>query len=123
MEENTGKFLWIDLTVPEAQNIRDFYSAVVGWTWEAVAVNDYEDYNVKTPSGELVAGICHQRGVNANLPPAWINYVIVNSVSSSMQACVEKGGKVIDGPRKQNEDIFVIIQDPAGAYIGLYGKE
>jgi len=123
MEENTGKLLWIDLTVPEAENIRDFYSAVVGWEWEPVAVGDYSDYNIKTPSGELVAGICHRQGVNANLPPAWINYVIVHSVSESVKACIDNGGKIVDGPRTQNEDIFVIIQDPAGAYIGLYGKE
>jgi predicted enzyme related to lactoylglutathione lyase len=123
MEENTGKFLWIDLTVPEADNIRDFYSAVVGWNWEPVSVGDYEDYNIKTPEGELVAGICHRKGVNGNLPPAWINYVIVESVTASMKACTDLGGRIVDGPRKQNEDIFVIIQDPAGAYIGLYGKE
>jgi uncharacterized protein len=123
MEENTGKFLWIDLTIPGAEDIRDFYSAVVGWTWEPVAVGDYQDYNIKTPAGELVAGICHKRGVNEKLPPVWINYVIVSSVAESMKTCLEKGGRIIDGPRKQNEDIFVIIQDPAGAYIGLYGKE
>ena len=123
MEEKTGKFLWIDLTVPEAEQIRDFYSAVVGWTWDPVSVEDYEDYNIKTPGGELVAGICHRRGVNNNLPPAWINYVIVESVGASLDACVSKGGKIIDGPRKQQEDVFVIIQDPAGAFIGLYGKE
>ena len=123
MEEKTGKFLWIDLTVPEAEQIRDFYSAVVGWTWDPVSVADYEDYNIKTPAGELVAGICHRRGVNNNLPPAWINYVVVESVGASLEACVSKGGKIIDGPRKQQEDVFVIIQDPAGAYIGLYGKE
>ena len=123
MEENTGKFLWIDLTVPEAEKIRDFYNAVVGWTWEPVAVSDYQDYNIKTPAGELVAGICHKRGVNENLLPVWINYVIVGSVGESMKACLENGGKLIDGPRKQNEDVFVIIQDPAGACIGLYGKE
>ena len=35
----------------------------------------------------------------------------------------EHGGKMIDGPGKQKNDAFVIIQDPAGVYIGLYGKE
>ena len=40
-----------------------------------------------------------------------------------MKACIDNGGRIVDGPRSQNEDIFVIIQDPAGAYIGLYGKE
>ena len=123
MEENTGKILWVDLTVPEAEKIRDFYTEVVGWSWEAVSVESYEDYNIKTPAGELVAGICHRQGVNSNLPPAWINYVIVKSVSESMKKCIDNGGNVVDGPRVQGEDIFVIIQDPAGAYIGLYGKE
>jgi predicted enzyme related to lactoylglutathione lyase len=123
MEENTGKFLWIDLTVSEADKVRDFYSAVVGWNWEPVAVGDYEDYNIMTPGGELVAGICYRKGLNINLPPAWINYVIVDSVMDSMKTCTDLGGHIVDGPRKQNEDLFVIIQDPAGAYIGLYGKE
>lgn len=123
MEENTGKILWVDLTVPEAEKIRDFYSEVVGWSWESVSVGEYEDYNIKTPAGELVAGVCHRQGVNANLPAAWINYVIVSSVSGSMKKCIDHGGRIVDGPRIQGEDIFVIIQDPAGAYIGLYGKE
>ena len=40
-----------------------------------------------------------------------------------MHTCPEHGGKLMDGLRKQKNDAFVNIQDPAGAFIGLYGKE
>jgi len=29
----------------------------------------YEDYSMLAASGEAVAGVCHSRGPNANLPP------------------------------------------------------
>ena len=32
----TGSMAWIDLTVKNAETVRDFYSAVVGWTSEEV---------------------------------------------------------------------------------------
>jgi predicted enzyme related to lactoylglutathione lyase len=33
-----GSVGWIDLTVPEAEEVRDFYSAVVGWKSEPVDI-------------------------------------------------------------------------------------
>jgi uncharacterized protein len=123
MAEQKGIFLWVDLTVTEAEKIREFYSAVIGWTYEGVDMGGYEDYSMKTPNGEVVAGICHNQGVNANIPPCWINYISVESVKESTKACLEKGGKIIEGPRKQKEDFFAIIQDPAGAHFAIYGKE
>ncbi|MFB3107254.1 MAG: hypothetical protein ACE1ZA_20350, partial [Pseudomonadales bacterium] len=39
-----------------------------------------------------VAGICHARGSNANLPPQWLIYINVADVDKSVQRCVEMGG-------------------------------
>ena len=122
MDSRLGKFMWADLTVDDAIRLRDFYCSVADWTWEAVSMGEYEDYMMKNADGDVVAGICHHRGVNNKIPPHWINYLVVKSVHDSAGKCIEAGGEVVDGPRKMGEDLYVLIQDPAGAYIALYGK-
>jgi len=42
-EQNAGAIAWIDLTVPDAESLRDFYAAVAGWTPSAVAMDGYDD--------------------------------------------------------------------------------
>lgn len=60
-----GAIGWIDLTVPNAPAVRDFYAAVVGWTVQDVKMGDYADYTMRTSeSGEAVAGVCHAQGTN-----------------------------------------------------------
>ena len=38
-----GTIGWLDLTVPDAAPIRDFYKAVVGWEHQAFDMGGYED--------------------------------------------------------------------------------
>jgi len=118
--QKTGKILWQDLTVEDAEQVRDFYSAVVGWTFEKVSLGDYEDYNMIHPEDKaVVAGICHKRGVNKNIPSQWLNYVLVDNLDSSIKQCVAHGGKIVDGPKNMGQARLVIIQDPAGAFLAL----
>ena len=72
-EPKTGTIGWTDLTVENADAVRDFYQAVVGWTPGAVSMGDYDDYAMSPQGSEMpVAGICHARGVNAGQPPVWM---------------------------------------------------
>ena len=117
-----GTIAWADLTVPDADRLRDFYSAVVGWTAEPVEMGGYSDYSMQRPTDlQTVAGICHARGVNAGLPPQWLVYITVADVDASAARCVELGGTVIAGPRGSPEQgRYCVIQDPAGAVTALY---
>lgn len=115
-----GKIVWYDLTVPNADEIRDFYSSVAGWKFSEHPMGEYSDYEMKPKdSDETVAGICHARGTNASVPPVWMLYIIVENVQNSAEECVRLGGKIIDGPRMMGKQSFCVIQDPAGAMIGL----
>jgi predicted enzyme related to lactoylglutathione lyase len=67
-----GQVAWIDLTVPNAEAVRDFYQQVTGWTASSVDMGGYADYCMSSAAGNMVAGICHARGVNAELPPVWM---------------------------------------------------
>lgn len=115
-----GTIAWTDLTVPNADEVRDFYAAVTGWKPQALSMGDYSDYVMSTPEGKGVAGVCHARGANAGLPAQWLIYITVADVDESIRQCQEKGGKVIAGPRDLGSyGRFCVIQDPAGAVAAL----
>ena len=69
-----GQVSWFDLTVKNAEQVRDFYKEVIGWNSSEVDMGGYSDYNMNLQEGETVAGICHSRGLNVNLPAQWLIY-------------------------------------------------
>ena len=121
-ELEVGTIGWTDLTVEDAERIRDFYARVVGWSPSPVAMEGYDDFNMNTPSGgQPTAGICHARGPNADLPPQWMIYIVVEDVDRSVARCTELGGRVVTGPRgSASTGRTCVIQDPAGAVAALY---
>jgi predicted enzyme related to lactoylglutathione lyase len=117
-----GTIGWCDLTVPNADEVRDFYAEVVGWKPDALSMGDYNDYVMTVPEdGAGVAGVCHARGLNAAVPPVWLIYIRVADVDESARICVEKGGKVIAPTRSMGPNgRYCVIQDPAGAVAALH---
>ncbi|QEG21095.1 VOC family protein [Mariniblastus fucicola] len=117
-----GTIGWIDMATENADQIRAFYESVVGWQSEAVPVEDHQDF-VITPSGgsEPVAGICHNKGPNADTPGGWMIYIHVDDLKASLDSCVELGGekvgdvRVISGYGKT-----CVIKDPSGAMCVLF---
>ena len=117
-----GQIVWHDLTIPNAEEVRDFYARVVGWTHQALSMGEYDDYLMNMPdSGETAAGVCHTRGPNAKIPPQWLVYFAVANVDESIRSCQAMGGEVVDGPRKMGDQFFCVVRDPAGAVCALIG--
>lgn len=116
-----GTILWRDLTVQNAEEVKNFYCEVVGWTADNHDMGDYNDFDIKTPEGEVITGVCHARGSNANVPPQWLMYVMVEDIDASVERCAALGGNVLDGPRMMGGYRFCVIQDPAGAVLALMG--
>ncbi len=116
-----GKIGWIDISVDDATGLRDFYKKVVGWKSEDTSMGDYMDYSMAMPgTGDVVTGICHARGSNANLKGGWLVYITVADVQASAAACTANGGKIIVEPRGLAGGQFCVIEDPSGATAGLY---
>lgn len=121
-EKTIGAITWIDLTIQEGERVRDFYADVIGWKTMDVSMGDYNDYCMLSPDDDVVrSGVCHQRGENKDLPPAWIMYVNVADLDASLEAVKRSGGEMIGEIRKMGEKArYCIIKDPAGAYLGLF---
>lgn len=119
-EAKVGTVGWIDLTVPNAEEVKTFYEQVVGWTSKKHPMGDYDDYEMQTPSGATVAGVCHQLGMNADLPAQWILYVTVADIDESVQNCLRLGGETITEIRDGGDHgRYCFVKDPAGAAIAL----
>ena len=116
-----GSISWRDLTVPDASAGRSVYEQVVGWTSSGLDMGGYEDFNMLAPeSGTCVAGICHARGTNADLPPQWLMYITVEDVDRSADRCRELGGEVVAPVRPVAGGRMCVIRDPAGAVAALW---
>jgi len=116
-----GKINWTDLTVADADGVREFYAQVVGWTVKSHDMGEYEDYEMQSPdSGQPRAGICHARGLNADIPPQWLVYINVADLAASMARCTELGGRILAPERDLGSGKMGVIQDPAGAVAALW---
>ena len=89
-----GTIEWCDLTVDAAETVKDFYCNIVGWQSSPASMGEYDDFSINLPeSGDTIAGICHARGVNSNLPAQWLMYVRVQDADLSATRCEELGGR------------------------------
>jgi predicted enzyme related to lactoylglutathione lyase len=147
---NVGGMGWMDLTVANAVEVKEFYQAVLGWECEAMAMENegehYNDYvmssvveskekqsnanNVSSDTRQedklvdesFVTGICHAKGSNAEMPAAWLPYFLVADLDVGITRVKEKGGKLLSQIRLMGDDRCVVIEDPAGANFVLYQK-
>lgn len=85
-------------------------------------MGDYSDFNLLSESGEAVAGVCHARGSNQDLPPQWLVYFTVKDVDVASRRAVELGGEIVDGPRDMCQHRFCVVRDPAGAVAALISQ-
>lgn len=123
MNNGIGRVSWVDLAVPNAEKVRDFYSRVIGWTSKEHDMETYFDYEMKDPeTDETVAGVCHAQGINAQLPPAWMVYFTVADLDDSLAGVKEMGGEVIGDVRGYGADRYAFVRDPGGAVCALYQK-
>ena len=116
-----GSIGWVDLTVENAPRVRDFYRQVVGWTSSDVDMGDYADFSMLDADGAPAAGVCHARGTNADLPPVWMIYIVVEDVDAAAQRCQAEGGEILVAPKDVGgAGRYCVIRDSAGAVAALY---
>jgi predicted enzyme related to lactoylglutathione lyase len=115
MPSGAGRVGWIDLTVEDATDSRDFWAAVVGFDGaEAVPMGGWSDF-VLTRDGREVAGVCHRRGVNAHVPAGvWMVYFVVDDLERALDQVAQRGGSILD-----RRTTMAVVRDPSGAVAAL----
>lgn len=120
-DSRPGRIGWVDITVDDAPGLKAFYQAVTGWGDEGVDMGGYQDWCMLDDGGNAVAGICHARGVNADLPPQWLVYINVADLDGALAAVAEGGGEQLKGPTSMGtQGRYAVIRDPSGAACALF---
>jgi len=119
-----GSIGWVDLTVPDANGVRDFYTVVTGWVSIPIDMGGYADYAMAPPGSDgAVAGVCFKRGKNADVPPQWLIYIVVADLDACIARVADLGGKLVAGPKDMGgQGRYCVIEDPAGAVAALWEK-
>lgn len=119
MPEPFGIPAWCDLTVDDADTLRDFYAAVLPWQVQPTPMGEYDDYTMCSNDGLARGGVCHRRGMNAGIPPVWIIYFTVPDLPAALAEVTARGGEIVE-QRGEGDGALAVIRDPAGAVCALY---
>ena len=112
------QWMWIELWAKDPEKMAQFYSGLAGYEIESTERPDGRtDYLLAT--GDYVR--CSIIPSPApSLPSAWLPYLRVNDVKAAAAQVAQAGGRVVLAPDpKVREGRVALVEDPAGAPIGL----
>jgi len=114
-----GMFFWRDYLAADAEDARDFYTALIGLTADQQARPDLLlHYALRRPGPEAVAGIVPIGSEQVN--PNWLPYVRVDDPAGLAARAQALGGGVLLAPRADVRNGSVaIVTDPGGAAVAL----
>lgn len=124
MAHPNGLFAWADVSVPDTDAGKAFYTSVMGWNATQVPPLDSPmPYWSFTIGHKMAAGMGRSTPEQQaqGIPPAWWSYVAVDDVQATTDTAVELGAKIMVPPMAITEAGWMaVIVDPTGAALGLW---
>src|SRR3954451_5001467 len=114
-----GTFCWVDLATTDQDGAKSFYAELFGWEADDMPAGDGIVYSMQRVRGNDVAAIAPQpeQQREAGVPPAWNNYVWVESADAAAERAAELGATVHAPPFDVLEaGRMAVIQAPQGAF-------
>lgn len=113
-----GDFIWYELMTTDAEGAKDFYDALVGWSFGEAAA-EYNGYRmINTSDGGFAGGVMpisaemQQHGAR----PTWLGYLNVTDVDAKVAAIEAAGGKTLMGATDiPNVGRIAMVADPQAA--------
>ncbi|MGF1662600.1 MAG: VOC family protein [Kineosporiaceae bacterium] len=106
-----------DLASPDVGAARDFYGAVLGWSFTESG-EEYGGYLMADVAGSSVAGIGPQQDGSPN---AWTLYLASDDADATAAAVTPAGGSVVVPPMDVGDlGRMIIAADPSGGAFGVW---
>jgi len=116
-----ARFCWFDLATAEAEVAKSFYAALFGWRTQDQKIGGGIFTQLalgETPIASLYQ--LNRRHLANGVPSHWTPYVAVLDIDDAAMRAESLGAQIVVKPFDVTGHArFCLIQDPAGALIGL----
>jgi uncharacterized protein len=113
-----GTFSWTDLSTPDPEAAKTFYSALFGWEAEDTPIPGGGVYTMLRLDGK---DACALSAAREGQMTAWLSYVTVDDVDAAARRAGELGGTVHAEPFDVVEaGRMAVVQDPTDAVFALW---
>lgn len=113
----SNPFCHIELGTENPRAARDFYSKLFDWKFEDMSMPQGDYTMIK--AGEGPGGGLMQKQMAA-APTAWLPYVQVASVESTVERARKLGATIVVDKKTVPQGSLAILVDPTGAALGLW---
>lgn len=115
-----GEFCWNDLMTNDVEKAKEFYAALLGWTYEDTSVD--EPYAMISSEGTPMGGIVEiPSHAKDKIPAHWMSYVNVEDLDATVKKAVSLGAILVAPARACGSfGRAAVIQDPTGAYLSFW---
>jgi predicted enzyme related to lactoylglutathione lyase len=116
-----GVFVWDELSSPDVEGSKRFYTEVFGWTAEDQDMGGGVTYTIFGKGETQVAGLMKQMAQAAGQPAEWHPYMGVDDVDATAQKAVGLGAtELVPGTDIPGMGRFAMLLDPNGAMFGIF---
>lgn len=113
-----GTPCWVDLGVPDIDAAKEFYAAVLGWTYLDLG-EELGRYQICQRDGHHAAGIGPLQ--SPDQPPAWMTYLASDTADDTAEKITENGGTVLAKPFDvPSAGRMCVAADSQGAVFGVW---
>lgn len=113
----TGVPCWADLTVPDVDAAKRFYTSVLGWSYRPTDI-EFGGYAIAEVDGAAVAGL---GPLPAGAPCGWTLYLSGDDADRIAATIPEHGGRLLVPPYDVGRlGRRVLARDPTGALFGVW---
>lgn len=115
-----GTFYWNELMTRDVEPAKRFYEQAVGWTFEAMPMDNGGTYHLAKMGDRPVSGIFDTTGSEmAELPEHWFSYLAVDDIDARCAKAKEAGGEIAREPFDvPGIGRIAIIRQPGGGMVG-----
>ena len=111
-----GNHVWYELVTPDPEGAKAFYDSVVGWSIGARAPVAHDYRMIGRSDGGHAGGVLRLTDEmrQGGMKPAWLGYVGVDDVDSTVAQIEAKSGKVLVPPFDIEVGRIAMVADPQG---------
>ena len=120
MPQLQGNPIWFNLSTPDPQAAKDFYTGLFGWEWADVPMSGGNTYHMAIRDDANIAGMSANDDANG-AAGVWVNSVYVKHAEATARRIEANGGRVLSGPHNADGwGVTASVATPEGAVFGIW---